>query len=56
MPKAKPKSKKRPPTLLNQKRKSAAQEMYGHLPSALQAAGPLGAVLAKGLKGRGRGR
>lgn len=51
-PKAK-KSKKRPPTLLNKSRPSAAQAMYPHLKSALALAGPIGMAMARGLKGRG---
>lgn len=46
----KSKSKSRKPTLLNQKRKSAAEELFPHLKSALAT----GTVLAKGIKGSKR--
>jgi hypothetical protein len=56
MARAKPKGgrAKPKPTLLNKERKSAAEEFYPHLKSALAIAGPVGLAMSKAIKGRGR--
>lgn len=52
MAKAKAKKTRAKPkrTLLNRERKSAAEEIYPHLKSALAVAGPVGAMMEKGAK------